>query len=119
MNLFKFVKWVGFLTFLALIYIHMQMSIIDNAYIQERQDQRIKELSETNGNMRYAILHLKSANYIGDKIFADKSDMKFVDQANVITVSSVPVATAAEPAAPEKKDLAGSLLSMLNNGIKK
>ncbi|MBF0484256.1 MAG: hypothetical protein HQL25_06075 [Candidatus Omnitrophica bacterium] len=119
MNLFKFIRLTGFCTLLALVYIHMQMNIMDNAYQQEKQGRRIKELAEFNGNMRYVILRFKSANYIGDKIFADKSDMQFVDQANVVQVSSVQTVPENAQLGESKKNLSDSLLSFLGNGITK
>lgn len=76
------------MTALALIYIHIQMQITDLAYQGRKKDGCIKELIEANGNISYAISTLKSANYLGLKMFNESSDMQFIDQENIVQIST-------------------------------
>lgn len=87
MRLPKCLKCVCFLTVLALMYIHMQMQIIDLAYQGKDRETEIRQLLEENGNETYTILNLKSANHIGNKMLTEDSDLHFVDPVDVIQVS--------------------------------
>ena len=84
MNLSKFFKIVAALTLLALVYIHLQMQIIDLAYQGKSKEEKIKKLIEENGNLNYSILKLKSANNLGIKMFSDNSKMRFAAPQNIV-----------------------------------
>ncbi|HLF17316.1 MAG TPA: hypothetical protein VI749_00270 [Candidatus Omnitrophota bacterium] len=83
MRLSKLLKWIGFGTLLALVYIHMQMNIIQLAYEGKNKEVSIRHLVEENGYMTYNILTLKSANNLGHKLLAKDSGMDFVSSDNV------------------------------------
>ena len=76
------------LTALALVYIHMQMQIIDLAYRGKAKENQIRKLVEQNGNMSYTILTLKSANNLGYKMLAENSDMQFADQGDIVRIAT-------------------------------
>ncbi len=84
MNLAKFIKYTVLLTSLALVYIHLQMQIIDLAYQGQKREKRIEELVEKNGNAFYAISKLTSANHLGKELLAKNSDMQFVGPKDIM-----------------------------------
>ena len=75
-------------TALALIYIHMQMQIIDLAYRGKAKENQIRRLVEQNGNITYKILTLKSSNNLGIKMLAENSDMQFADPESVVHITT-------------------------------
>ena len=84
----KFLIFMGFITVLALTYIHMQMEIIDLAYEGNAREQKIKKLVEENGNANYKILMLKSANHIGKTMLDDGNGMQFADRDNILQITT-------------------------------
>ena len=79
---------MGFVTVLALTYIHMQMVIIDLAYQGNKKEQSIKKLIEENGNANYKILMLKSTNNLGATLLNDDSDMQYADTDDIIRIAA-------------------------------
>ena len=96
----KILKYIFFFTALALVYIHMQVKIIDLAYRGKAKEQKIRQLVEENGNETYTILTLKSANHLGNKVLDQNSDLKFIDQNQVLELSLT------GPTPPPKPELA-------------
>ena len=88
MRLTKFFKIIGIVTTLSLVYIHLQMQIIDLAYQGKSKEQKIRQLIEQNGNVTYSIFTQKSANNLGIKMLAENSDMHFVDSNNIVPIST-------------------------------
>ena len=88
MKISKFFKGMVMVTSLSLIYIHMQMQIFDLAYQAKKKEQFIKKLSEENGNLNYNILKLKSSHNLGSKLLSEKSDMRFMDNTQVVRLES-------------------------------
>lgn len=84
MSLAKFFKYTGIVTSLALVYIHLQMQIIDLAYQGQTKEKKIKEWTEKNGNALYKISKLKSANHLGVKLLAKNSDMQFAGSGDIV-----------------------------------
>ena len=87
MKFSTFLKLTGCLTALGLVYIHMQMKIIDLAYQAKAKENKIRKLIEQNGNITYTILTLKSSNHLGVKMLAQDSDMQFMDPNNIVRIS--------------------------------
>ncbi len=77
---------MGLVTAVSLVYIHIQMQIIDLAYRGKSKEKQIKKLIEKNGNTTYQILSLKSANSIGIKLLAENSLIDFAEPKDVIKV---------------------------------
>ena len=68
MSLAKFTKYTVSVTFIALVYIHMQMQIVELAYRGQVKEAQIKDLTDKNGHVFYAISKLKSANHLGQRL---------------------------------------------------
>lgn len=88
MNLAKFIKYTVLLTSLALVYIHLQMQIVDLAYQGQKREKRIEELVEKNGNAFYAISKLTSANHLGKELLAKNSDMQFAGPKDIMQMAA-------------------------------
>ncbi|VAW13166.1 hypothetical protein MNBD_BACTEROID05-861 [hydrothermal vent metagenome] len=86
MRLLRLYQLMGLVTAVSLVYIHMQMQIIDLAYRGKSKEKQIKKLIEKNGNTTYQVLSLKSANSIGVKLLAENSSMDFAEPKNIIEV---------------------------------
>lgn len=86
MRLGKFLKFIGAFTFLALIYIHLQMQIIDLAYQGKYKEKQINKLVEQKGNLTYSILTLKSASHLGNELLKEKSGMRFAAPEQVVRI---------------------------------
>lgn len=101
MKLMKCIKTMVILTALALIYISMQMEIINLAYQGKKKEHQIIELSESAGVLAYNILKLKSSNHLGDNLLKEDSLLRFQDNDNVVKVVT------REPLVREEDILAG------------
>jgi len=88
MQLSKVVKCMGFVTLMALCYLHMQMKIYALAYQAKTKEHEIQKLKDDNGLATYHILSLKSANNIGQKLLSQESTMQFVSNDRVYEVAS-------------------------------
>ena len=115
MRLVDLAKWIFTFTALALVYIHMQMQIIDLAYRTNVKEKQIRKLIEVNSSINSAILTLKSSNSLGIKMLADNKKMEFVGSKNIVQVS--PRSKQAVPArqtlsTPKRKNPLLSLLSV-------
>lgn len=88
MKLGKFFLLMGFITLLALTYIHMQMQIYDLAYQGNHKEQQIRRLIEENGDANYRILMMKSANNLGATMLDEKFGMQFADADDVIQITT-------------------------------
>jgi len=118
MRLSQLMKWIGFFTFIALIYIHMQMKIIHLAYQGKNKEKTIRTLLEDNGYLTYKILIMKSASNLGIKLLSEKSKMDFVDPNNVMFMSA-PEDTTEEVAVSadlQEQDKPNSFMSILSFG---
>ena len=88
MTFIRFVKIMVLGTILAVFYIHMQMQIIQLAYVGKAKEKKIKKMIEVNDNLMHDILMLKSANNLGSEMFTEKSRMKFVDPENIVKLQA-------------------------------
>ena len=117
MSLAKFFKYTCIVTSLALVYIHLQMQIIDLAYQGQTKEKKIKELVEKNGNALYKISKLKSANHLGVTLLAKNSDMQFVSSDHIVPLVTPEEFLAAEDSVDTQKESArkgNPLLSLLS-----
>ena len=110
----KWIKVMGFITVMALLYLHMQMKIYDLAYQAKMREHQIQKLKDDNGVVTYHILALKSANHIGQKLLSQESAMQFVSNDRVYELAShqqnVP-----RPVNKSAKNVVGSLSFNLQN----
>ena len=87
MQLSRFIKYMGCVTVLALIYIHMQMNIFCLAYDGRQKEQHVARLREQNGRVAGSIFELKSANSMGRKMLSQDARLKFYDENNVVQIA--------------------------------
>ncbi len=104
MTLLRFTKVMILGTILAVIYIHMQMQIIQLAYVGKAKEKRIKKMVEENDNLVHDILMLKSASHLGTEMFTEKSKMKFVGPDNIVKLQAPEDILAYRVAQNSKKD---------------
>jgi hypothetical protein len=115
MQLGKWIKVMGFLTVMALCYLHMQMKIYALAYQAKVKEHEIQKLRDDNGVMTYHILALKSANHIGQKLLTQESDMQFVSNDRVYEVASNHANVLRSAATKNGKNTIGNLSWNLQN----
>lgn len=88
MSLTTFMKTMGMLTLLALIYIHMQMHIYTLAYKGKEKQNRIHELVDQKGTLTHHILALTSAQHLGDTLLEKDNSLHFVGRDNMMNVTA-------------------------------
>ncbi len=116
MRLINFSKWIFLFTGLALVYIHMQMEIIDLAYRAKFKEKLIKKLIEKNSTVNSRILALKSSNNLGVKMLAEDRGMEFGGSKNIVRATT-PLKTTVRPQLSKRSDTGNSsnpLLSLLS-----
>ncbi|MCA9401023.1 MAG: hypothetical protein KC713_05315, partial [Candidatus Omnitrophica bacterium] len=86
MNLIKFCKIMLFITILSLVYIHLQMKIIDLAYTGRSKEIKINSLLEENSFVKYKILALKSASSLGVQMLAEQSHLQFASPEDIVQI---------------------------------
>lgn len=115
MKLSRLIKWMIFVTILGVVYINMQMQIIELAYRGKAKEKQIRKLIEYNSHLTSSILTLKSSNNLGDKLLADNKEMQFLAPQNIVevTVKKIPVSrkTSQEKASKNVTDLLSLLLT--------
>lgn len=114
MKLSNIAKVMCFLTIAALIYIHMEMKIIDLAYKGKMKETQIRDLMEQNGNATYNVLSLKSASYLGGKLLVEESDMQFADPQDIFNLSLPRQLFSKIEEENESPDKSNPLLSLLS-----
>ena len=112
MRFFVFLKVMFVLTIVSLMYINMQMKIIDLAYQGTKKENYMDSLVEKNGNLTYAISTLKSSSHIGLKMLSGGlADMQFVNPDNVLHIL-MPIEMREETLKQSKK------LQMVSDNVK-
>ncbi len=87
LRLEKIVGLLCIVTIVAVIYIYMQMRIIDLGYKQRSRQEHIGKLREQNNHIVYTIARLKSASHLGHVMLTKDSQMQFVDCDKVFRVA--------------------------------
>lgn len=82
----------------SLIYIHMQMQIVELAYKGKAKEHRVHELMDSNGSLTHQILALKSANNLGQELLEKDEGLQFMGHDNILTYSGPAAARLPEPA---------------------
>ncbi|MDP2654022.1 MAG: hypothetical protein Q8Q08_08330 [Candidatus Omnitrophota bacterium] len=112
MQLFRFTRAILMISMLTLIYIHMQMQIFALAYQGRKRELFIARIQERNSALSSNILELKSSNNLGIRLLTKDSELRFLDQENVIQlVTSQPSSEQKLAASAEGKS--GDLLSWI------
>lgn len=109
------IRMMFVITFLALVYIHMQMQIVAMAYEGKNKEKEIIRMKEMNGMLAYHILELKSSNHLGVKLLAENSSLKFRAPENVVQiVTTSPLREARSLQVAQTKKNTNSFLSFLS-----
>lgn len=113
MKLLTFLKVCFSITILALVYIHMQMKIIDLAYQGKQKEKVIKKLGEQNNYISQKILTMKSANHLGWKMLSEESKMEFADDNQVVYIQTRRIASKENIKQNEAKQKQAQMISLL------
>lgn len=109
MNLKVWVKWMSFVTVMALIYIHMQMRIFDLAYQGSAKEKQMHDLRDFNGLLTHQVLTLKSANHLGNQLLEKNSNLQFMSNDHVLTLRG-PASMMSQAPAPSAKGKGENIL---------
>jgi len=101
MNLPTWFRLMSFATVTSLLYINMQMQIVELAYKGKDKERRVHELTDRNGSLTNEILTLKSANHLGREVLDKDIGLSFMGHERVMTISSPMARTAPKPAVKE------------------
>lgn len=117
MSFCRGVQCIIFATFLALIYISMQMQIVSLAYEGKAQEQEMSQLIEDKNNITYDILVMKSANHIGSQLLAADPSLNFASETAVIEIAApvVEEPVLAQTNTPRQATLFSQLLSFVSS----
>ena len=114
MKLTQFLKGMGMITVLSVIYINLQVQIYDFAYQAKKEEKDMRLLVDRNGAMIYNILKLKSANHLGVKLLAQNSNMQFMDSNNVVKLETyIPWENEQRPAAAQNIEKKPNVLASI------
>ena len=102
MSIKIYLKFLTFATFVALIYIHMQMKIYELAYTGKDKEKHFYELSDANGGLTHQILTLKSANHLGNKLLDKDASLQFMGKDHMMTLRT-PADVISQPIQPKPK----------------
>lgn len=116
MSLLKFMKWIGIVTVMSLVYIHMQMQIYASGYERIAYEKQIRKLLEKNGDVTHTILTLTSSDHLGKNILEKDSKMQFVDAQNIVSLKTTSAKAARAHPDQQKisKKASNPLLSLLS-----
>ena len=115
MRLPKFVVIMLFLTIVSLVYIHLQVQIVDFAYRGKQREMQLQTLRDNHDAIAYQICRLKSANHLGVTLLAEDSKMHFVDARNVVTLAAHAQGDeyfASSGQAPKRQNVFGRIFSL-------
>ena len=88
MGLTSWFKFMSFATVTALIYIHMQMQIVELAYKGKDKEKKVHDLMDNNGILTQQILTLKSANHLGQELLEKDEGLQFMGHDRVVTFAT-------------------------------
>ena len=88
MKVGDFLKVMGMITVMAVLYIHLQMKIYTLAYEGKIKQQKIEKLTEKNVLVSNDILRLKSSDNIGRELLVKDKEYSFASRKHVVEVES-------------------------------
>ncbi len=88
MKVSVFLKMMGIITVMALLYIHLQMQIYNLAYQSKKNANHVDQLAERNVTMRNDILRLKSSDNMGRELLVKEKNYRFLSKSNVVEVEA-------------------------------
>ncbi len=84
----NFLKGMGLITIMALLYIHLQMNIYALAYQGTKKEMKISRLAERNALVANDILRLKSSDHIGRELLGKEKVYQFASKSHVLEVEA-------------------------------
>ena len=114
MSLKDLVKIMFSCTVICLIYIHLQMSIVQLAYQAKKRENVMHQLIEENSMLTSDILRLKSSNNLGVNV-VNKPGMQFLASKDVVEVRTAAAAFQPNPVMARRpaEEKANALLSFI------
>ncbi len=88
MKIVQFLKMMGIVTFMAVLYIHLQMQIYHLGYQGQAKAQKIEKLAEHNNIVKNDILRLTSSSNIGHELLLKEDNYRFASRRNVVEVEA-------------------------------
>ncbi|MBF0618997.1 MAG: hypothetical protein HQL19_02390 [Candidatus Omnitrophica bacterium] len=88
MRIGAFLKVMGIVTLMAVLYINLQMKIYTYAYKGKANEQKIDKLSEANAQVHNDILRLKSSDNLGQKLLVQDKTYQFASRQRVVEVEA-------------------------------
>jgi hypothetical protein len=88
MKVGDFLKVMGIITVMAVLYTHLQMEIYTLAYKGKIKEQMIEKLAEKNVMVSNDILRLKSSDNIGRELLVKDKEYFFASSKHVVEVES-------------------------------
>jgi len=76
------------LTVISLVYIHLQVQIVELAYAGKQKTVTVQALRDDHNNLTYQICLLQSAYHLGDTLLAEDSGMLFLDNDHIVRLAS-------------------------------
>ena len=114
MSLTSWLKLMSFATITALIYIHVQMQIVELAYKGKDKEKRVHELMDNNGALTHQILTLKSANHLGQELLEKEDGLQFFGHDRVMTFAGPAPEALARPSDKPKTKVESPLWNWLS-----
>jgi hypothetical protein len=87
MRLKYFVMAISIATALGLVCTWQQVGIIQLAYQQDRKNKTYKELFDRNRYLRYNLINLTSASYLGNKLFDEDTSFEIPRESQIRILS--------------------------------
>ncbi len=92
MRITIFLKLMGVLTCMAVLYTHLQVKIYHLGYQGQARAQQIDRLAEKNSLVKNDILRLTSSTHIGRELLQKEDHYRFASRTNVIEVEEADAA---------------------------
>ena len=86
MKVGQFLKIMAVVTFMAVLYINLQMKIYSLAYQGRVREIKLEKLAENNVMVRNDILRLQSSDHIGRQLLAKEKSYSFAGKNHVVEV---------------------------------
>jgi hypothetical protein len=88
MKVVDFLKIMGVITVMAVLYIHLQMEIYTLAYQGKTKQMKIEKLAEQKMFVTNDILRLKSSENLGRELLMKEKEYSFASRKHVVEIES-------------------------------
>lgn len=87
MKLFRLAILIGFITGIALLYVHQQVELVKLSYAIECKEKKLKDVLDHNGSLGYNIDNLEAPSRLEGVLLAQKIDIAFPKRNHVVKVT--------------------------------